>query len=153
MSSKLDSNNGLLYGTPKDKLDRLQRVQNAAARMVTRTRKYEHITPVLKSLHWLPVPQRIHYKILLLTFKCLIGKAPLYLQELLEVSIQSRSLRSNDQRLLVCPKSKFVKYGDRSFRIAGPTLWNKLPLKIRMSESVEQFKSQLKTHLFESAYY
>ena len=153
VSSKLDSNNGLLYGIPKDKLDRLQRVQNAAARLVTRTRKYEHITPVLKSLHWLPVTQRIHYKVLLLTFKCLIGKAPAYLQELLKVSTQSHSLRSNDQRLLVCPKSKSVKYGDRSFRVAGPTLWNKLPLKIRLSESVNQFKSQLKTHLFESAYY
>ena len=153
VSSKLDSNNGLLYGTPKDKLDRLQRVQNAAARLVTRTRKYDHITPVLQSLHWLPVHQRIHYKILLLTFKSLAGKAPSYLQELLEVSTQSRSLRSNDQRLLVCPKSKCVKYGDRSFRVAGPTLWNKLPLKIRLSESVEEFKSQLKTHLFKCAYY
>jgi hypothetical protein len=152
VSSKLDSNNGLLYGIPKDKTDRLQRVQNAAARLVTLTSKYEHVTPVLKSLHWLPISLRIEYKILLLTFKSLIGKSPIYLQELLQISTQSRSLRSNDQLLLVCPRSKSVRYGDRSFRVAAPTLWNNLPLNVRLSETVHQFKSLLKTHLFKAAY-
>ena len=152
VSSKLDMNNGLLYGISKDKIDRIQRVQNAAARLVTRIPKYEHITPVLKSLHWLPISQRISYKILLLTFKSLMGCAPSYLQDLIQISNQSRSLRSNDQKLLVCPRSKSVRYGDRCFRAAAPKLWNTLPNHVRQSETVSQFKSQLKTHLFKVAY-
>jgi hypothetical protein len=152
VSSKLDSNNGLLYGIPKEKTNKLQRVQNAAARLITLTSKYEHITPVLKSLHWLPVSQRIDYKILFLTFKSLSECAPLYLQDLLQVSTQSRSLRSNDQKLLVCPRSRSRRYGDRSFRVAAPTLWNKLPLNVRLSETVSQFKTNLKTYLFKVAY-
>ena len=152
ISSKLDSNNGLLYGIPKEKTDRLQRVQNAAARLVTRTAKYEHITPVLRALHWLPIAQRIDYKILLLTFKALIGTAPSYLQDLIQLSSHSRTLRSNDQKLLICPRSKSVKYGDRAFRVAAPTLWNQLPLEIRLSETVATFKSKLKTHLFKTVF-
>ena len=152
ISSKLDSNNGLLYGIPKNKIGRLQRVHNAAARLVTRTSKYEHITPVLQSLHWLPIAQRIDYKILLLTYKALTGSAPSYLQELIKVSSQSRTLRSNEQKLLVCPRSMSSRYGDRSFSVAAPTLWNKLPMSIRLAETVNQFKRQLKTHLFKVAY-
>ena len=61
ISSKLDFCNALLYGLPQSVIDRLQYVQNCAARLVTRTRSSEHITPVLRSLHWLPVRQRITY--------------------------------------------------------------------------------------------
>jgi hypothetical protein len=78
ISSHLDQNNALLYGLPKYLTDKLQKVQNNAARIITRTAKYDHIKPVLQSLHWLPVPARIKYKILLFTFKCIHGTAPAY---------------------------------------------------------------------------
>ena len=76
-ASKLDSANSLLYRLPTFLIDRLQNVQNAATRIITRTKKYDHTTPVLKQLHWLPVNQRINYKILLLTYKALNGQAPI----------------------------------------------------------------------------
>jgi exonuclease III len=152
VSSKLDCNNSLLIGISKEKRGRLQRIQNAAARLVTLTSKYDHITPVLKDLHWLPIAQRIEYKILLLTFKALTGQAPTYLKDLLQLSHQTRSLRSNDQRLLACPRSRTVHYGDRCFSVAAPVLWNKLPQNLRLCDSLSLFKSQLKTYLFNAAY-
>ena len=118
-----------------------------------RTRTTEHITPVLKTLHWLPVHQRIVYKILLLTFKILHDLAPSYLTELLSLKMNAtRSLRSDSQNLLIVPKSRTVMYGDRDFRNASPRLWNDLPLHLRLCHSLPEFKQLLKTHLFIKAY-
>ena len=83
VSCRLDYCNSLLYGINKSHLDKLQRLKNCAARLVTGTHKYDHITPVLKELHWLPVRFRIHYTILLLCFKCFYGIDPSYLCDLL----------------------------------------------------------------------
>ena len=83
VTSRLDYCNGLLCGITDELLCRLQKVQNNAARVVSGSKKYDHITPVLKDLHWLPIRKRIDFKILLLTFKCMQGCAPLYLRELL----------------------------------------------------------------------
>ena len=104
--SKLDICNSLLYGLPQYLIDRLQAVQNCAARLVTRSRKHDHITPILKQLHWLPVYSRIKYKILLLTFKALHGLAPSYITEILQPYRSSRSLRSASKRLLTIPSAK-----------------------------------------------
>jgi hypothetical protein len=68
VTSKLDYGNSLLYGLPKVLLNKLQRIQNVSADIVMRTSRYDHITPVLKELHWLPVEKRIHFKILVQTF-------------------------------------------------------------------------------------
>ena len=87
ITSKLDSANSLLYRLPTFLIDRLQNVQNAAACIISRTTKYDHITPVLKQLHWLSVNQRINYKILLLTYKALNGQAPSYITERWELLI------------------------------------------------------------------
>ena len=152
VSSRLDNFNSLLYGVPKNQIKKLQRVQNAAARVVTRSRKFEHITPSLIELHWLPIAQRIEYKILLLTFKALHGLAPTYIKDLIKVSKYSRNLRSNSQNFLVVPKTFYSKYGDRSFSYAAPTLWNKLPLECREATSVNCFKTKLKSYLFREAY-
>ena len=81
--SHLDCNNGLLLGVPEAQLTRLQCVQNSAARLFTRKRKFEHVTPTLRSLHWLPIRARILFKVLTLVFKCLHGNAPAYLSELI----------------------------------------------------------------------
>ena len=83
ISSKLDYCNALLYGLPDTQLQRLQRAQNTAARIVTKTRKSDHITPILMQLHWLPVHHRIVYKLLLITYKALNGQAPQYLRNLI----------------------------------------------------------------------
>ena len=97
----------LLYGLPKGQLQKLQRVQNAAARLVTNTRKYAHITPVLKSLHWLPVEQHLKYTILLINFRALKFSSPEYINALIEIYKPSRSgLRSSGEFSLAIPKSK-----------------------------------------------
>ena len=150
---RLDMCNSLLYGLPQTQLDRLQRLQNTAARLVTRTKKYSHITPVLQNLHWLPVKDRIDFKILLLVFKCLQGIAPTYLSELLSYYNPERTgLRSESKNLLDEPRSH-NSFGDRAFYICAPRLWNKLPLNIKNCTSiVDTFKTVLKTHLFDNAY-
>lgn len=153
ISSRLDLGNALLYGVPKSQIARLQRLQNLAARVITRTPKYNHITPVLKALHWLPVEFRIQYKILLLTFKAVHGQSPQYIAELLVPYTPPRKgLRSANQHLLVAPRTKYVTVGDRSFAKAAPTLWNSLPFTVRSSKTLGSFKHQLKTHLFRCAY-
>ena len=85
ISSRLDYGNSLLYGISNFLMDRIQSVQKAAARVVTRTKKRDHITPVLKELHWLPVSMRIEYKLLMFTYKALHGLSPPYMRELLNI--------------------------------------------------------------------
>ena len=136
----------------KQELDKLQRILHAAARVVSRTSKYDHITPVLRELHWLPIAKRIDYKILLLTFKALHGMAPVYIADLIQVYRKERTLRSNSDNLLVIPKGSHSKSGDKSFAFAAPTLWNNLPRHCRDADTLECFKSRLKTHLFKQAY-
>ena len=152
ISSKLDHCNSLLHGLPKYLLDRLQAVQNAAARVVTLTPKHDHITPILINLHWLPVEFRITFKVLLLVYKALHGLAPSYISDLLNFKTYSRSLRSSCKEYLVVPRNRLKTYGDRAFSIAGPKLWNDLPLEIRKCASVATFKQSLKTFLFKLAY-
>ena len=76
VSSKLDYCNGILYSLQQNQIQKLQRLQKSAARLVTRTKTSEHITPVLINLHWLPVQQRNIFKLLLNTYKALKGLAP-----------------------------------------------------------------------------
>ena len=136
---------------PDCKLKSLQRVQNIAARVVKRKRcsPDNRITPMLKSLHWLPVEYRIDFKILLLTYKCINGLAPGYLSCLVNFKICPRPLRIQALELLDVPKTKLKTYGDRSFAYAAAMEWNKLPLEIRQLPSVDSFKKHLKTHLFQ----
>ena len=109
VTSKLDYCNALLNGLPKYQTNRLRLVpSNTAARVVTRTHKYEHITPVLIGLHWLPISYRITFKILLLTYKALNNLAPSYLSDLLSQRCNVRLLRSRSQELLSIPRSRTV---------------------------------------------
>ena len=152
VTSKLDYCNSLYYGLPNCLIQKLQYVQNSAARLLTCSRKHDHITPILRELHWLPVQERISYKILLLTYKTLTTGSPQYLKDLLVPYIPTRNLRSASKQLLSVPRYKLKTYGHRAFSVAAPTLWNSLPLDIRNSGSINIFKSNLKTHLFKSYY-
>ena len=105
---------------------------------------YDHITPVLQSLHWLPVQYRIIFKILLLVYKGLNGLEPTYIADLLSFRKYTRALRSASQSFLQIPRMNTKSYGDRAFSVSGPKLWNELPLQIR--------ESAIKTHLFREAY-
>ena len=152
VTSRLDNCNAVLFGLPDYLIKRLQYVLNAAARLVSLTNKYDHITPVMMQLHWLPVKERINFKILLTTFKALHGINPLYLCELISPYQPRRALRSSDQLLLEQPAYKLKSYGSRAFSVCAPGLWNKLPLEIKSSTSVPEFKRRLKTHLFRQAF-
>jgi hypothetical protein len=152
ITSRLDNGNSLLYGITEKSLDKLQYVQNAAARLVVKVEKRHHITPILKDLHWLPIRKRIEFKILLLTWKCLNNNAPDYLQELLLTYDPCRRLRSVDKLLLQIPRSNLRSCGDRAFSVVAPRLWNQLPVHIKSIQSINDFKQKLKTHLFTSAF-
>ena len=133
-------------------LSLIQRVQNAAARILSKTSKFTHITPVLKQLHWLPVVERIKFKILLLTWKIIHGFAPHYFDDLISEYVPSRSLRSSGTGMLT-PRRVKCSFGEKAFAgfatcVCAPVLWNALPSNVRNAKSLESFKSGLKTHLF-----
>ena len=153
ISSRLDYCNSVLFGASSHLLDRLQLIQNAAARIVLKLRKFDHISAAIRNeLHWLPVRRRIVYKLCLLVRNCLAGEAPQYLQELcvpLSGRAGRQNLRSSDRGDLFVPRFRTSRYGRRSFSVAAPSLWNSLPVDIRqLSGNPEQFKKNLKTVLF-----
>ena len=147
----LEYANALLVGLPDTLIEKLQRVQNAAARLVYRCSKRTHITPVLKRLHWLHVRQRIRYKVLLFTFRALHGLAPEYICDLLQPYTPPRKLRSSANHDLIIPTTN-LKYGSRMFSVAAPRCWNMLPRELKSTQSLTSFKHSLKTHLFQEAY-
>ena len=100
ITSRLDYGNSTYYGLPKRLVQKRQSVQNSAARLVNLSKRYDHISPIFRELHWLPVEQRMHFKIILLTFKCLHDMAPLYLKELVKPYEPKRTLRSSSKNLV-----------------------------------------------------
>ena len=149
VTSHLDMGNSLLFGLPNSQIKRLSRLQNIAARIVTRTKPREHITPILKDLHWLPVHDRIIFKILVYVFRSLNDLSPAYIRNILQPYTPIRQLRSVGKHLLTVPRTS-KSWGDRSFAHAAPLLWNQLPDFIKSASSLPQFKSMLKTFIMKS---
>ena len=151
---RIDYCNSLLYGLPVTHINKLQRVQNAAARLICSTLRFSHVTPVLYSLYWLPVQFRIDFQILIITFKSTHGQAPEYICNLIHIKNPSTyGLRSNSEHFLAPLFTKTKKtLGDRAFTAVAPSLRNKLPSELREEDIFESFKSKLKTSLFRVAY-
>lgn len=153
VSSRLDFCNSLYFELPKSNLHQLQLVQNALARAVfPGSRKRDHVSPLLRRLHWLPIEQRIQFKVATLTFKTLQFKSPSYLSVLLVPKANTRNLRSHNKCLLTVPRVNSA-LGRRSFSFSAPTLWNSLMehddlRECFVSGNLGSFRSKLKSHLF-----
>jgi hypothetical protein len=148
VTTKLDYCNSLFFHLPSTSISRLQRIQNSLARVVVpSTKRSHHISPVLKKLHWLPISQRITYKVASLTFKTIHYKQPSYLFNLLSPYTPSINLRSSGRHLLTIPLVT-SELGRRAFSYAAPFVWNSLPLSLRSSPSITSFLPLLKTYLF-----
>ena len=142
--SRLGYCNSLLAGIPDNKLNKLQHIQNHAARLVLHKSRHASATALLRTLNWLPVKARIQYKIACLCFQCIYQNSmPPYISHLLHPYSPSRTLQSLDTSLLTVPT-----FGKRSFSVFGPTVWNSLPLSLRKTQCFTTFKVKLKTHLF-----
>ena len=152
ITSRLDIGNSLLYGIPKSQLYKLQRIQNIAARIITYTKPNQHITPVLNDLHWLPVEQRIVFKLALFVHKILYSSAPAYLSQLTNVYEPMRKDLRSANTMLLQEKAVTNQWGSRSFYVSAAKVWNNLPFAVRSSNKLQSFKTKLKTHLFKTVY-
>ena len=152
VSSRLDYANSVLIGTTASNIMKLQRVQNAMARIVTRQHGHRGTTQSFANLHWLPIMSRIDFKVATIVFKILTTSQPSYLADLISPLVSRRpGLRSNEPGTLSVPRTKLV-IGDRAFRSAAPSIWNRLPADIRTSRSSLTFRKQLKTHYYHLAF-
>jgi len=153
VGARLDYCNSILHGTSKSNIQKLQRAQNCIARIVTGTRRSEHITPVLARLHWLKIAERIEYKVALLTFKALTTGKPDYLSEQLQLCAPVRQLRSSDRKNRLYLNSHRTTFASRAFRNAAPVVWNNLPHHLTDDLSCPaSFRRNLKTHLFSKTF-
>jgi len=153
--SGLDYGNFIFVGLPAYLQRRLQAVYTAAARLVFRLRRYEHVTDALAILHWLRFPERVNFKLALMAYHVLHGTAPPYLNQLVPVSNLSsrRRLRSSSTlQLLVPPLYHLSTISRRSFPVAASIIWNILPHNVQSSPSISTFRHLLKTFLFQQSF-
>ncbi len=152
ITSRLYYCNSLYCGLPQTAISRLQVFQNAATKLLTGTKTRDHISPILASLHWLPVKFRIDFKIAVFVYKALSDLAPKYISDLLIPYSPQRALRSNNQLLLSVPHCRYKTEGGRPFSAAAPKLWNSLLVYVRLAPSLSSFKSVLKSHFVFSGF-
>jgi hypothetical protein len=136
--SRLNYCNVVFVGLPACDIRRLQSVLNSSVRLVTGDRKYDHVTSLLHDHHWLPIAERIEYKLCTLVYQCLQGNAPRYLADhmALTSSVGRRGgLRSTDSFTLEVPRTR-LSFGDRAFSVTGPRVWNSLPMHVRSDSEI-----------------
>ena len=143
ISSRLDYCNSLFFNVSRENINKLQKVQNAAARLVVRKRKRQSIAGSIAKLHWLRVESRIIFKILLLVYKGIQGTS----SKNIWLDFKSHNCRPEEFLMLKTSFCK-TKYGKRMFKYHAPRLWNALPLHIRTEEKIDSFKKMVKTLLF-----
>jgi len=153
VGSRVDYANSVLLGVSSKNVSRLQRAQNAAARVVVwgSRRRSTNSVGLLKQIHWLPVEWHIKFKIACITYKTISTTQPAYLYSSLKHYTLSRTLCSSDSKLLFVPRVRTC-FGSRSFAVAAPTIWNSLPLAIRICVSTYSFRCQLKTFFYNLAF-
>ena len=149
VGSRLDYCNALLSGAPTATLDKQQCAQNNLPRVVCQSQGRNDARPLLHSLHWLPVKQRVTYKLVVLTHKVCTTATPMHLSELVQTHTPPRTLRSSDAPTFVVPRIH-TELARRGFSVAAPSTWNSLhvPADTRLWENILTFKRHLKTHLF-----
>jgi len=154
VTSRLDYCNSLLAGAPQSILGVLQRVQNAAARLIFELGPRDHVTDNLMQLHRLLIRWRVQYKLVMLMYGFVVGTFPEYLRTIVEQATPSHpGLRSAP-----CCAPKFVvprlrtKFSERAFSFSGPVAWNSLPADIRCTTNRQTFKTLLKSHFFRQAF-
>ena len=148
VTGRMDYCNSLYFGLPLKYIAKLQLVQNASARVISKTRKRDHITPVLKALHWIPIKKRTQYKMMLLVFNALHKQGPSYIPDYLHWYTPSRPLRSMCSPSLTPARSRSVVIQRRILNGGCSQLWNSLPPGLRSTNSFISFKKQLKTYIF-----
>jgi len=144
--TKLDYGNATLTGLPAYQYRRLQSVLNAAARLIYRRRRFDHVTSLLRELHWLKSSERVAYKLAVTFYRCLHGLAPSYLAQSVRrvAELDRRRLRSSSSDDVIIPTTRLVTVGDRAFTAAGSRLWNSLPPDIRSAQTLPVFCNRLK---------
>ena len=149
--SHIDFCNSLYSDIPAYQMNKLQRVQNHAARVVFNVSHDVSSTELLKKLHWLPVKARVMFKVLVMVFRVIEGTAPIYIRQMFQIHQGRYRLRSQNDTNFIIPKRR-TKLADRSLAVVGPKWWRELPSTLKDIHSEDLFKSKLKTHLFQKFY-
>jgi hypothetical protein len=155
VTSRIDFCNSVLFNLPAYTIKQLQTVQNACAKVITGAKKFDSASDQLVSLHWLPVQQRISFKLLIIGHKVAHDSAPVpsYLRDDIFVKENIRFTRSSLKTVLDSKrKPKLATVGYRSYHHGIPDLWNKLPDNLTSITQLSAFKANLKTHLFREAF-
>jgi len=134
--------------TTCSQLCQLQSVLHAAARIVFSTRKFDHMTPLLRELHWLQIQEQITFKLSCLVYRSRNGTASVYLAD----SINRATDVTSSSTAVVVPVTRCSTIGDRTFLVAAARAWNSLPSFVALSSSLSTFKRHLKTYLFATSY-
>jgi len=148
--SRIDYCNSMLHGAPSSTIQKLQGFQYKAARIVLQPHRRPHVNSLLQTLHWLPVEQRINYKLAVLTFKTQQTSSPQYLSQHISLHTSARNTRSSSVPLL-CVLFRRTSFARRSFSTAAPQTWNSLPPAVLNCDFLSSFKSRLNSHMFSTA--